>query len=97
MIKFKPRNSYLIVIVLLLLVIAGMWFYQALYGATGEALRRAENFLFTRMTVSQLGEQGSSRYFSSREERMKSERSRYHPRKSANRGHCWRARLYHYR
>jgi len=63
MIKFKPRTRYLIVIVLLLLVIAGMWFYQALYGATGEALRRAESFLFTRMTVSQLGEQGSSRYF----------------------------------
>ena len=53
----------MIVIVLLLLVITGMWFYQALYGATGEALRRAENFLFTRRTVAQLGEQGSSRYF----------------------------------
>jgi esterase/lipase superfamily enzyme len=63
MIKFKPRTRYLIVIVLLLLVITGMWFYQALYGATGEALRRAENFLFTRMTVSRLGDQGSSRYF----------------------------------
>jgi len=48
---------------LLLLLIAGMWFYQALYGSTAEALRRAENFLFTRMTVAQLGEQGSTRYF----------------------------------
>ena len=63
MIKFKPRTRYLIVIALLLLGITGMWFYQALYGYTGEALRRAENFLFTRMTVAQLGEQGSSRYF----------------------------------
>jgi len=63
MINLKPRTRYLVVIALLLLVITGMWFYQALYGSTGEALRRAENFLFTRSTVSQLGEQGSSRYF----------------------------------
>lgn len=63
MIKFKPRTKYIIIIMLLLLVIAGMWFYQVLYGTTGEALRRAENFLFTRMTVAQLGEQGSTRYF----------------------------------
>jgi len=63
MINLKPRTRYLIVISLLLLVIAGMWFYQALYGSTGEALRRAENFLFTRRAVSELGEQGSSRYF----------------------------------
>jgi esterase/lipase superfamily enzyme len=44
-------------------VIAGIRFYQVLYGSTGEALRRAENFLFTRSTVAQLSEQGSSRYF----------------------------------
>jgi esterase/lipase superfamily enzyme len=62
-INLKPRTRYLIVIVLLLLVITGMWFYQALYGSTGEALSRAENFLFTRRAASQLGEQGSSRYF----------------------------------
>ena len=63
MIKFKPRTRYLIVIMLLLLVITGMWFYQTLYSSTGEALRRAENFLFTRRTVSQLSDQGGSRYF----------------------------------
>ena len=63
MMKFKPRTRYLIVILFLLLVITGMWFYQTLYSSTGEALRRAENFLFTRMTVSQLSEQGTSRYF----------------------------------
>jgi len=40
-----------------------MWFYQALYGVTGEALKRAENFLFTRMTVSRLSDQDNSRYF----------------------------------
>ena len=63
MAKFKPHTKYIIIIITLLLVIAGMWFYQALYGSTAEALRRAENFLFTRMTVSQLGEQGAMRYF----------------------------------
>lgn len=61
--RLKPRTRYMIIILLLLLVIAGMWFYQVLFSSTGEALRRAENFLFTRMTVSQLGEQGSTRYF----------------------------------
>ena len=63
MIKFKARTRYIIIIALLLLVIAGMWFYQALYGSTAEALQRAENFLFTRQAVSQLSEQGSTRYF----------------------------------
>jgi esterase/lipase superfamily enzyme len=63
MIKLKSRTRYILIIVLLLLVITGMWVYQVLYGTTGEALRRAENFLFTRMTVAQLGEQGSTRYF----------------------------------
>lgn len=63
MIKLKPRTKYISIIVLLLLVIAGMWFYQALYGATGEALQRAENFLFTRKTVSTLSDQGATRYF----------------------------------
>jgi esterase/lipase superfamily enzyme len=63
MIKFRPRARHIIITVLLLLVIAGMWFYQALYGSTAEALKRAENFLFTRMTVSRLSDQGSSRYF----------------------------------
>jgi len=61
--KFKPRTKYIFLITLLLFVIVGMWFYQALYGSTAEALRRAENFLFTRMTVAQLGEQGAMRYF----------------------------------
>ena len=61
--EFNPRTKYIIIVVLLLLVIAGMWLYQAIYGSTGEALRRAENFLYTRMTVSQLGEQGAKRHF----------------------------------
>lgn len=63
MFKLKSRTKFIIIILLLLLVIAGVRFYQVLYGSTGEALRRAENFLFTRSTVAQLSEQGSSRHF----------------------------------
>ena len=63
MIKLRLRTKFIIIILLSLLAIAGIRFYQVLYGSTGEALRRAENFLFTRMTVAQLGEQGTTRYF----------------------------------
>lgn len=63
MLKIKPWTKYPILIVLLLLVIAGVWFYQVLFSSPAEALRRAENFMFTRMTVAQLGEEGSMRYY----------------------------------
>lgn len=60
----RSRVTRVLVVILMLLVIAGAWrFYQVLYGSTGEALRRAENFLFTRNTVAQLGEQGQTRFF----------------------------------
>jgi esterase/lipase superfamily enzyme len=59
----KSRVKYAILIALLLLVVVGIWFYKTLYVSTGSALQRAENFLFTRMTVAQLGEKGSMRYF----------------------------------
>ena len=61
--RFKLLSKRTIAILLLVLVIAGIWFYQALYGTTGEALRRAENFLFTRQTVARLADQDSVRYF----------------------------------
>lgn len=60
--QLRQRRK-IILIILLLLAILIIWFYQALYGSTSEALRRAENFIFNRMTVAQLGEQGSKRYF----------------------------------
>ena len=63
MILAKLRNKYVILITFLVLVIVGIWFYKTLYGSTSSALQRAENFLFTRMTVTQLGDQGSMRYF----------------------------------
>ena len=60
---FKSRKRTLVTVLVLFLGMAGFWFYEALYGSTTEALRRAENFLFSRMTVAQLGEQGTMRYF----------------------------------
>lgn len=59
----KSRTKYVILAPLIILVIASIWFYQTIYRSTGSALLRAETFLFQRMTVSQLGEQGSTRYF----------------------------------
>jgi len=63
MIRVKPRTKYAILILALLLVGAGIWIYKSVYVSTGSALQRAEAFLFTRMSVAQLGEQGSMRYF----------------------------------
>ncbi|MBT8060998.1 MAG: alpha/beta fold hydrolase [Gammaproteobacteria bacterium] len=61
--KFESRTKYLLIIALLLGVTAGLWLYYVMYSPTSEALRRAESFLFSRMTVNQLGEQGAMRYF----------------------------------
>ncbi len=61
--KSRSRARYMVIIALLLLALIGSWFYQVLYGYPSEALRRAENFIFTRMTVAQLGEQEATRYF----------------------------------
>ena len=63
MILAKPRTKYVILIALLLLVVAGIWFYNTLYVSTSSALQRAEYFRFTRMKVTQLGEKGSIRFF----------------------------------
>jgi len=46
-----------------LLVLATGWVLSAVYLSTSTALQRAEGFLFSRMTVAQLGEQGGMRYF----------------------------------
>ncbi len=52
-------------LILLGLVIAGLggWFYLTYFAGPGSALERAESFMFRRMTVAQLGEQGVYRYF----------------------------------
>lgn len=60
---FKSRTKLILSILFLLILIFGFWLYNSVYRTSGAALLRAESFLFTRMTVAQLGEQGSMRYF----------------------------------
>ena len=50
-------------VVALVLVGAGGWFYHTIYMTSDFSLRHAEAFLFRRMTVAQLAEQGTYRYF----------------------------------
>jgi esterase/lipase superfamily enzyme len=50
-------------LVLLVLLGAGFWFYKAYFVSTDAAIRHAEAFLFRRMTVAQLAEQGEYRFF----------------------------------
>ncbi len=47
----------------LLLAGAGSWIYYKIYVTSDFALSHAEAFLFRRMTVAQLAEQGTYRYF----------------------------------
>jgi len=61
-----------VVAVLLLVVVAGGWLYYALFMSTNSAIQRAEAFLFRRMTVAQLGEQGVYRYFVATNRRVQS-------------------------
>jgi esterase/lipase superfamily enzyme len=56
------RRRWLVVVVLALLGLGG-WFYLAYFAGPGTALDRAEAFIFRRMTVAQLGEQGTYRFF----------------------------------
>jgi esterase/lipase superfamily enzyme len=50
-------------VVALVLLGAGGWFYHTIYMTSDFSLRHAEDFLFRRMTVAQLAEQGTYRYF----------------------------------
>ncbi|MDH3991565.1 MAG: alpha/beta hydrolase, partial [Gammaproteobacteria bacterium] len=47
----------------LLLVLICVWSYRAYFSSTDAALRHAEAFLFRRMSVAQLAEQGEYRFF----------------------------------
>jgi len=62
MAKSGSRRWY-IALVALLLVLAGVWSYRAYFSSTAAALRHAEAFLFRRMSVAQLAEQGEYRFF----------------------------------
>ena len=63
MTRFKRRLLIGTALVLLVLMGAGVWFYFSFFASTGAALRHAEAFLFRRMKVAQLAEQGNYRFF----------------------------------
>ena len=61
----KPRGKLLRITALLavVLIIASAWFYRSYFSSTNAAIRHAEAFLFRRMSVAQLAEQGKYRFF----------------------------------
>ncbi len=59
----KRRLWWIIILILLVLLGAGIWFYKVYFVSTDAAIRHAEAFLFRRMTVAQLAEQGEYRFF----------------------------------
>jgi esterase/lipase superfamily enzyme len=59
----STTKKRLLIGVLAALVISGAWFYYFYFKSTSAAIRHAEDFLFRRMTVSQLSEQGHYRFF----------------------------------
>jgi esterase/lipase superfamily enzyme len=61
--RFSRRTKIFLAMIALLIVFAGGWIYKSVYLSTGSALQRAESFLFSRMKVARLGEQGAVRYF----------------------------------
>jgi len=63
MTRFKRRILFGVILIGVILVGAGFWFYNVYFASTATALRVAENFSFRRMTVAQLGEQETFRFF----------------------------------
>ncbi len=63
MTRFKRRMLIGLALSTLALVGAGVWFYYFYFVSTGAVTRHAENFRFRRMTVAQLAEQSSYRFF----------------------------------
>jgi esterase/lipase superfamily enzyme len=61
--RLKRRLLWGTALVALVLLGAGVWFYKAYFASTDAAIRHAEAFLFRRMTVAQLAEQGKYRFF----------------------------------
>ena len=59
----RARRKTFLWICLLALFGLGGWIFNEVYRTTGFSLERAEEFLFRRMTVTKLAEQGSYRYF----------------------------------
>ena len=63
MTRLKRRILIGIALVMLVFLGLGIWLYFALFAPTSTALQRAETFLFRRMKVAQLAEQGTYRFF----------------------------------
>jgi esterase/lipase superfamily enzyme len=63
MTRFKRRMLIGTVLVVLVLLGAGVWLYFSFFASTSTTLRHAEAFLFRRMKVAQLAEQGTYRFF----------------------------------
>ena len=61
--RFKRRMLLGMALLGLVLLSLGGSFYYAYFVSTGAAIRHAEAFLFRRMRVAQLGEQGTYRFF----------------------------------
>jgi esterase/lipase superfamily enzyme len=61
--RFKRRLWWGAALVVLVLLGGGIWFYNTYFTSTDAAIRHAEAFLFRRMTVAQLSEQGEYRFF----------------------------------
>ena len=61
--RLKRRLLWGTSLMVLILVGAGIWFYQVYFVSTDLAIRHAEAFLFRRMSVVQLAEQGNYRFF----------------------------------
>ncbi|MFY9944324.1 MAG: alpha/beta fold hydrolase [Desulfobacterales bacterium] len=63
MTRFKRRLLIGFGVCLLALAGLGVWFYNVYFSSTITALQRAEAFLFRRMQVAQLSQQGEYRFF----------------------------------
>ena len=63
MARLIPRIRLLMMLGALIVLGAGVWVYYTIYTTSSFSLRHAEAFLFRRMTVAQLGEQNTYRYF----------------------------------
>ena len=61
--RFKRRLLWGTGLVLLVLIGVGIWFYKVYFVSTDFAIRHAEAFLFRRMSVAQLAEQGRYRFY----------------------------------
>ena len=59
----RRRARWVLALASVALVGLGVWFYRFYFGSTDAAIRHAEAFLFRRMSVSQLAEQGLYRFF----------------------------------